>query len=457
MNSSDVAWELLPSQGNETWRSVGQINGFGGVCTTTLIVPPNCPPEKMAQASPIAITNGHCTPEGGKDYPDKAKIDFNYFKDQAGQHVSVEIDKKPLYTTMKKYDIAFVGIKGTYADLASKKIFPKKLASRPMQGDLTNIAIPNTGIEEGQSYLRRSQCTTGDAAQIAEGPYYWPHQNIANCSVSGGSSGSALFNNSGEIAGLINTGVFNTEHKPATCAGNNPCEVGGGQESTQLNNYGFSTHFLQKCFTDCKLDLRRADCQLPEDPYFISSGLGQATNNPKAPLNLSHPTFDSFKTKLCQMSDLSCNCEDSSGYTVAPKGVSLESLSTAPLKDGRYRLCAIGRKNGQWQPAEDATQMPIELDRVAPVFEAAYKTQAKQTAVYIDDRNLSYFLAPAQSAKGCNFLDKKAWRTGLIAYNNALNMYQMEKFNLTAQPIICVKAVDSAGNITIKAISSQVQ
>ncbi|MCB0377325.1 MAG: trypsin-like peptidase domain-containing protein [Bdellovibrionales bacterium] len=457
VNSQDVAWSLLKGSDprNETWKSVGMIrNDSGGTCTATLIEPPNCQRD-ISDMKPLVLTNGHCSNDNPDEEPALRgqSILFNRFVDQKDKEISIR-KEKTLYTSQKAFDLAFLELSSTYGDLKKKGVLPKKIAKSSMSGTLANVGVPSSGIDKGKTYLRKSYCPAGEPVKLMEGSWVWNHQRSITCSVTGGSSGSGLFNEKGELAGLVNTAVHSSRRGERPCALNNPCEIQSGQPQMKRRNYGFDTRFLHKCFTDCKLDIKKKGCLLPNDPEMVSSQWGSFNNDPKnRPLDLKHSQYQSFRGKICLVSDTQCRCDQPQGYRNVQGTDSLNALAGKNVPDGSYRVCVLGGHGHSWQDLKDATEMPLVVDTEKPVFEAQIKKSGDQTELLLSDRSFHYSVKTVESDSDC-YASMRNWVPVLGYKPNgaaAFNSFLERKLNYN-MPRLCVRATDEAGNIKITAL-----
>lgn len=452
-NSDIVAWEILKNAKgeNDQWKSVGQINGLGSVCTTTLVIPPQCNKsiEELDNMPAQVITNGHCT--GTKR--SSPHVLFNYFMDvDESNHIKVDINKT-LYSSMKTFDLGILQLGMTYKELKEKGIMPRKISTSVSKGRLTNIGVPVNNIDDNKAYIRQSYCDASYPVTLVEGDYVWANQRASKCSVKGGSSGSALFNEQGEVSALLNTGVMNDCVNAQACIFNRPCEVKDGNINKELMNYGFDTNILHNCYKNCQFDASLPACPLPENTQLIEGKPKESINSFKQKITLNS-NFTNYKLKLCKTGDSQCRCSEPTDYKeIGGTSFSLNKLGEFELNktyDEHYTICAIGFKNGQWQNIKDASALPMRLDQVPPDFTVETKPiPGRGLGIYpTPPVKWLYQVAPSdspmcQSVPNSNYYPAEPQRWGALLLDRRTNLNKK---------YICVMAMDKAGNKTYKSL-----
>lgn len=385
-NNPAVGWrKVLPAEA-KAWSAVGQLIADGSPrCTTTIIKPPNCKDPKKQKAH--IITNGHCTAR----VSDGFKVKFGVIDGIADADRS-EISAKPIYSTQNHYDLAVLELDQNYESLAQFGVSATEIAPSLKTGEkVKNVAIPLNKIVKDQQVMRINEsCVPDKPVTIIDQFRFFDHQvTLESCSLIGGSSGSGLFNESGQLAGLANAGV--NGELPANSS--HACEMdtcvydGKSTPQRQMHNFGFDISFLHQCYKDCQLDTTLPDCPLP-DPGRDLASFGFRNNNWSSDLNQKLPVlskmFKNYQVKGC-VPATDCSCQDPSGYQTMkedagkldmngyyqtsvspahylPKGTKLVAKEGDPATF--QFLCLRGQlPDGSWDKPKNATAFPIYLYR----------------------------------------------------------------------------------------------
>lgn len=360
--------------GNRQWMGVGALLNGPMTCTVNLIEPPGgCEPSDDAPA--MIATNGHCIglPKGSNVRMNEefsADVSFNHFQDTQNKHVPAKVDRI-LYANMNTKDIAVLRLNMTYGELKRKGIRPFKVAKKFEEGKLRNVAVPTDGVPKEQRYLRGNDCSSGPKRDVLEDTFLWRQQVSLDCPAVGGSSGSGIFSEkTGELMGLLNTGI-NEKEPSLPCRYNGPCSVDSdGVHPEKDIRYGFDLSFLHQCATKtCELDPTQGSCPLPGSPQ-VQPMVGSPTNSLEEPINLENPItgrrFKAYRVKIGPAG--STNCSDPSGYN------EVSDFRYQPPKgnypEGAYVVCSYGQdQNGKWQSPKDASGRGIRLDKTPPVVQ----------------------------------------------------------------------------------------
>lgn len=255
-NSSRVAWEILSIKNHPEWGAMGLLSqsSFQGGCSATYI------DVGGSERSPAyIITNGHCL-MNQMPGPDEYWVDIaparglhftaRYFVDASNNRVSLSVERVE-YATMTGTDLALMRLRSRVGELTSLGIkgFPLS-ADLPQVGEqVANVGIPQDRIRF--RYLRKSECQILGFVDLIEGAWSFKGSMRNQCSVLGGSSGSALVSlRTKKIVALINTGVDDNIRVP--CFENHPCEVDshGNKSSHPEFNYAQKIQGLTSCFDD---------------------------------------------------------------------------------------------------------------------------------------------------------------------------------------------------------------
>lgn len=360
---------------NRQWMGVGAMTDGAMSCTVNLIEPPGgCEPSDDAPA--MIATNGHCVglgrtaPNVRRDEEFSADVSFNHFQDTQNKRIPAKVDRI-LYANMITKDIAILRLNMTYGELKKKGVKPFKIAKKFENGPLRSVAVPADGVPKSERYVRGNSCQSGPRRDVLEDTFLWRQQVSFDCPAVGGSSGSGVFNEkTGELMGLLNTGI-NEKEASMPCRYNGPCSVDekGIQPETDIR-YGFDLSFLHQCASKtCEIDPTQGSCPLPGSPQ-VQPMVGSPTNSLDEPINLENPIigqrFQAYRVKIGPAG--STDCSDPSGYTEVTDFRYQPPKENRP--EGAYVVCSYGQeKNGTWQKPKDASTRGIRLDKTPPVVQ----------------------------------------------------------------------------------------
>lgn len=446
-SESDYLGPLLSNANgqNDAWKGVGSMNGPMS-CTVNLVEPPGgCEPRDDQPA--MIVTNGHCvglvtrSPNVMVNQEFSADVNFNHFKDS--QPIKAKATKV-LYGNMNTKDLAVVQLNMTYGELKAKGVKPLKIAKQYRPDRMKNVASPVDGVPAEDRFLRANECASGDRVNLMEGSFVWKNQISFACPASGGSSGSALVSEkSGEIMGLLNTGIRQLGEPGPPCQFNSPCELGsstGNQSQTDMR-YGFDLTFLHQCASNsCEIDVTRKDCPLPATPQAIPF-MSDVTNKPDDPIlldPLGGTDFDRYMVKVGPAG--STDCSDPSGYTET--GSPYRPPKTGN-QDGLYVVCARGHRAASgWQDWKDVRTKSFRVDRVPTIASLKPTANGKALQVLSSDSTdpvvgFRYKYANSESdCKNANGYKKPPiqWGGRSVSLTEASGSY------------VCVLSFDLAGN-----------
>lgn len=388
-SSPEVGWrKILPSEA-KTWSSVGQLVADGSPrCTTTVIKPPGCkdPSKQKAQV----ITNGHCTARAREGF----KVKFGVIDGLPASHQS-EIAARPLYSTQNHFDLAVLELDQDYDSLAQFGVSATEIAPSLKMGEkVANVAIPLNQLPANQQIMRINEsCVPDKPVTIIDRFRFFDHQvTLKSCSLTGGSSGSGLFNTSGQLAGLANAGVINDvpNNSSHVCELDTCVYDGKSTPKRQMSNFGFDITFLHKCYKDCRLDTTLPDCPLPDPGRDLGTfGFDNAnwSSDLNKKVNITSKLFKNYQVKGC-LPATNCSCKDPSGYQVMKEESGKKDMNgsyqTALIPSQYFPketkltakagepptfqfLCLRGQlPNGSWDQLKNATAFPIYLYQKKP-------------------------------------------------------------------------------------------
>ncbi len=454
MHQVDKYWPVMNNADgkNDQWKSVGAMIPSGDgkyTCTLTIVEPPgDCPLDLDRPA--LALAAGHCADLAEsednviRNKPFHQKVLFNHFADtdsDPSKEITAEV-KEIVYATMRGSDLAVFKMGVTYRDLMKIGIKPRKIAHSPLARGtkLTNVACP-TEIDSDYNVMRSATCSASGNVDVVEGPFVWPkaHEFRMDCPAAGGASGSGLFTDNGELAGVVNTTSIGST--PGACQLNSPCEINGGKSAmAKAWTYGADVSFLHKCVAkSCDIDVTQSGC-----PLAANNGPAPAvptlTNSFDKPIPVTKEGGAQVKFGLAGQTD----CADPSGYS-AVKDLGEGAQFTPPTgkyPDGTYVVCTRTKgPDGQWQDVKDAAVRPLRLDATAPVAKVE-ESHTNGHTLYVaklsdPDDGKGQLLSKVISSGSCTN-DTQAYAKPLLGY-----MVDIKKMD---SGCICLLGTDDAGN-----------
>lgn len=441
----EEAWPLLQAADESTnkYRGVATLDYEGYKCTSFAIKPSACtsPTDKV-----IMMTNGHCTQAlnansvGGRRTAN-IKIKFGDFAGAKENEMVNAVGSKILYESMKQQDVAFVEMDMTYADLEKKRIPAYKLAQAVIPQEITTVGRPFEGMPDGQVFHRQAQCRLEKNVGLIEGDWHWPKAIATNCPSRRGASGSPMFNDKGEVVGILSTGSTQPGPGSPRCPANSPCEIGsdGKHHFVPHKTYGSETGQYNACFRGCKLDLDLSACKLAKHsaPEF------KQRNSNMQVLKLDSPLPKPYTNAKYKMVPLGQNCSSTDGYQDLNISPSLGIFHDTKKKDpeGKYHLCILGgvqQSDGsiRWDETTKAYSKNVTIDRTPPEVDVKIVNQtlvvSMKNPVDLGEAGWGYKLVTnvkdCESTKG--YTPQKGPPIRLPSDNK----------------LLCLKAQDSAGN-----------
>ena len=257
VNSEQVNWLKLSKEKYIKFNGIARYNS----CSAALLK--TTPDETLGPEVPAyLLTNGHCikTSSGmieGRGYyfdiPGTARrnTDFNLFYDSNDDEVIQVRDKTVHVASMDNTDVAIVELDVTMKELTDLGLNSYPLADEVASDqEVLNVGFPASGVVD--VVMRASKSKLLGRADIKEDIYHFGNSYRHNCSIVGGSSGSAILDfMTHSIVAVNNTTVNDSSHY-RECTMHTPCEVSdSGETSLNLNvNYAQPVIFLKSCFND---------------------------------------------------------------------------------------------------------------------------------------------------------------------------------------------------------------
>jgi len=393
---------LLNANGQNSHRTGVASVRYGPTCSGIFVAVSSSP-----GAPAYVLANGHCitllgTNEVVLDRAGQGEVTFFAFIDvPTAQRIRVPI-RRVAYATQKGLDLSILELDSTASALIARGVQPARLAAAPPRvGDaLEVVGIPATGVSEAERVIRLSRCTAGETVQLLEGRWHTYDTARNDClGIRGGSSGSPVFETSGEVAGLIFTTTWG-ESPLAACATNRPCEVSAsGTVSPDETSYSVPLAGLSTCFnSDGRFDINIPGCPLDRGRQLSISGYSLSPVNPTRPSgNPARPTPTSWNTKPQGLfryfsyktgSVLTTDCRQPQGYST-PRPVQPDTLidDPFPLTDSREQLCVVAGDSPSidpsWQPFRLATQARVHIDTIPPITKPSANITLGETYIVL--------------------------------------------------------------------------
>jgi hypothetical protein len=320
-DAEGACWHFVKKDEHPAVPSVGQLFAGGEPrCTGTVIVPPNC--SNPAKVKPQVITNGHCSLHASGGFSMK----FNGLEGVPADK-RIEIGAKKIYSSENRMDIGVYELDTTIDQLSRFGMKATKLAASMGEGTFANLTMPLQDVPEDKRNLRiNPMCETDKRATVVDQYRIYPNVfALKKCSAVGGASGSGLFNEAGELAGVMVAGVYSKPAKPPqhVCQLDTCFYEGEGAPSRYESNFGFDVTGLNNCYSDCTFSFKNPGCPLADpDSTFgtvVTSRDPVWTTTLDNTINFTNGKFSKLHVKMCTEAK-TCSCQDSKGYVDGPKG-----------------------------------------------------------------------------------------------------------------------------------------
>jgi hypothetical protein len=224
------------------------------------------------------LTNGHCvglwdsTSVLVDDASNPTAVTFNGFIDTQDQAFTIEAPTVR-WATMRGTDLAVLELDETLGDLQAKGVRAYRLAPPAAVDErITVIGAPTSGVDAEEAFLRRVDCRVlRDATRLLEWRWVWDAAQPNSCrGILGGNSGSPVFDEAGDVVGIINTTTIGAP-LGGECDLGRPCEIGpDGPVQRADTSYAQPVDGVLACFVDGRFDLG-GSCPLePGDPIGVS-------------------------------------------------------------------------------------------------------------------------------------------------------------------------------------------
>jgi hypothetical protein len=352
----------------------------GGTCSGSFVVPPGIDLERDGPA--YLLTAGHCL-LGAEAAPNQIEFDvalgprpdgvrFRHFADSPGAATVVQAERL-MFATLKGVDLAIVELVPSRRALRAAGVVPFVLAETASADgdDIAYAGHPQLADPLAPAVLGACR-QLRRATLVLEAQFHWWDVAVNMCQGTGpGASGSPVFAlATGEVVGVLNTGVQVGEASPA-CAINHPCEAQPASQSVEGASYAIPVHGLGGCFdADGRFDRRRDTCPLDRDVQMQPTrGRIVLAPNPGGTVTLSEPLgargLTHYRTLAGPADALDCRAPSGYGPVVARSDA--PSLVASVAGDpGEYLLCVragAGADDGAgWQDAGTPTVLRITID-----------------------------------------------------------------------------------------------
>lgn len=353
------------------------------------------------------VTNGHCAGGWGNDgndvvidEPFGGTADFRAVAGALDDVLTLEVTSVA-YSTMRRYDIAFVELAGTLAEATAQGLDAVPLsAAGPAEGDaVVNVGVPVQNLGEDDLVLRKGECTLGKQTDLIEASWYWLDSWSNDCpGIIQGSSGSPLLADD-TIVAVINTTTGGGLLRGGECFMSNPCEVGDdGTAVVADRSYAVPVAGTAACFGSDGVFALDGDCPLSAGgirtdgrPLFVSSldDVTAGLNDPDVALVSDAPVTARIGLTPA---DASRGCLQESTYR--PQTVDLVADTSGnddewdvqgtsisvnlPAQEGMFLLCVSDAAD-----LSDPAVIVFEVDGTPPVFTPALSVEHADEGVFV--------------------------------------------------------------------------
>ena len=323
-------------------------------------------------APAYVLAAGHCYDPW---FPNKVFTDVravqsflvNYFWDTADSTIAFPVDVMQ-YSTMHLLDLSIWRLQVTMGELRQKGIQPFPLAddAPPMGSPIAIIGHPGGG------FMRRSHCSQGKSTRIVEDEYYSNVTANGCTGVEKVSSGSPMFNDAGQIFGVLTT-FSGSAHQ---CTLDNPCDVDSTMQvpSTRIV-YGPSVTGLQKCFNAGRFDLSADGCILPRAPIpYVARGIGRYTravvdgSAARWNVQINGAVLPYYRFKAGPVGTTRCDVDEDYGPIMSVAAFPTIEAEITPTP-GVYVLCVHGGTGTDvattFTPLNSAAEILAEVDETS--------------------------------------------------------------------------------------------
>ena len=344
---------------------VAQIQGLGSQCTGFIIN------HGVANAPAYLMTNGHCvelfdSATVQHQIPAEGQARFLLFKDNLTGAVSVNISEIS-WASMRGTDIAILKTDQTLAQLQQKGLRAYTLAPLPKPGTALTIAgVPVKDIPQDEWALRQVQCKAGQTTRLFEFVWIWDQAQAGDCGgILPGHSGSPVFDQAGQVVGIINTSTIGAE-AGGNCYLGKPCELRKtGVVAAPNTSYWLAVDGVRGCFTaNGEFSLQQAACQLEQPEPFVARNGARVQKAPAGwQAELEGPRTISLKSGPLHSTD----CRDPAGYSGSYFAGEVYEKAIGSSQDGHWLLCAAGYGEDGKIQTRNAGFTALEIDNTAPV------------------------------------------------------------------------------------------
>lgn len=382
------------------YSGVARINVTAN-CTGTLV------DTGVPSGPAYLVTNGHCAGGWGNDgntvVVDEAfggTADFHAVAGALDEVLTLEVTSVA-YSTMRRYDIAFVELAGTLGEATAQGLEALPLsAAGPAEGDaVVNVGVPVQDLGTDEHVLRKGECTLGKQTDLIEATWYWLDSWSTDCpGIIQGSSGSPLIADD-TIAAVINTTTGGGFVRGGECSMSNPCEVGAeGTVMVPDRSYAVPVAGMGSCFGADGVFTLGGDCPLSAGgirtdgwPTTVLSlddvtagrndpGIALVSDSPVTarlgltPANASRGCLQE-STYLSKTVDL---VADTSGnddeWDVQGTSVSVN----LPAQEGMFLLCVADAAD-----LSDPAVVVLEVDGTPPVFTPGITVERTEEGAFV--------------------------------------------------------------------------
>jgi hypothetical protein len=405
---TEDSWPVLRADDgdNHKYKGVATFDSGGYNCTSFLLQPPvSC--RLFSNQKAIMLTNGHCTksldPNGvqRKSLKDQRELKlgdpqkvlknktasainfkFGDFSGAKPEEIVNAKSAKILYATMMQQDLAVIELDTTYGQLESQGVRGYSLASSSIPQNITTVGRPIKGVPANEHFQRKASCHIEKKVAIIEAEWSWPNSIATNCPAQSGASGSPMFNDRGEVVGILNTGSTVPGPASSRCVTNSPCEVNNGDaQFIEGKAYGSEVGSINNCFDGCTFNPLKQTCSLPKESALKIERLASSLQKPNLGFKLPEP-YTHAKYKFLPVGSDTCDSAQNyketnnlgGGYVqIGDTGPSLfpDRKGTPDVPEGHYQLCVMGgiaKPGGEirWEDPRKSFTQNMRIDRTPP-------------------------------------------------------------------------------------------
>jgi len=328
------------------WTGIGRLESRGNRRCSAVLLDTRTP-DSPVHAPAYLLTSGHCTHTSlgmiANDLPIQGHVEFNYFKDTAGQRRVYPLQTLA-WSSQQNIDLAVVELAVSLEQVIKDGVQPLRLAASPATPNMPVLAVGAPETTSGYT-LRASACTVERLADIVEHPYVWRVNLTNRCQdLLPGASGSPLLSREdNRILGITGT-TTRGSREADQCLTDAPCEVESGEGTWYADtNYASSIERLPACFANGRFDNSLPGCDMApgfaltlQNPHYLPAAANARNNDWRLPFttNTEYVYHKLVRNPL--------QCQNTEGYSTGASGQTAMITLPASLEAGIHLLCILG-------------------------------------------------------------------------------------------------------------------